>query len=666
MAGAPGVTVGGVTYRRPGVRSTLNGEALARGARSPAGVVTVLGIFERLQPTTPVEVTTPERIRELLPVLGGRISRLLFEASNDTKIRGRPSKVILVRVNPATRAVSTLNDANAAACMKLEAADWGVYGNQVSRKVENGTTVGKKYTFQEAAKPAAVVDDVELKLLSINQPDTTEHAAFALTVVPTPTTGYVRLAFTSIAFALNADPKTINLTKLAIDGILTLTLDQVSGAATQVTITGINKTTGAPDTETVVIGAATVSAPSAKQWSDISSVVLTNKGTATTLTLSGYSADLAITQYTKLSTVVAKLTTALAGKGVVVTALTGTDLAVTSWDSATSVSAHNLSTATAKADLYEGIRRINAEGKYVVASRPTGGTALPPANVSIGFLGGGGEGSTSNSDWLAALNRAKTVKTNIIVALTTSASIHADVKAHTRFMEGDGRNERNTYCGAAADETLAQLATRSIALNDRNVSLPAPEIKVYDDAGGEEWLTPEWFGLLVAGLQASRRVGVPLTDKAVNVLDFRTNTAWDGDRDAEAVIERSILTLYRHQDGTIRILKQLTTYQQREHPVFSMISCNESANESTKHFRETLEIYIGDPSTEVDADFLAQKGNEELERQTGSDVLEIDSFDPEATAFTKIANGFKGVASIRAVDSTEFIVIGMNLLPPEG
>lgn len=663
MAGAPGIVIDGKTIRRPGVYGRVRGDGLARSARPPQGVIAVLGIFERGTPLVPTAYTNQDALREALPTLGGRIARLLWQASNDSKIKGSPSTVYLVRVNPALKASSTLVDANAANCLVISAKDYGVYGNAISRLVESGTTTGKKFTFQEGAKPAVVVDNVALTAFTLNHLDTTELAALTVSVDPTAATGYVRVAFTSVAISLSTDPKTFSPTKIAFDGPLTVTLNATSGAATSILITGTNKETASPDTETLAIGGAATTITSTKSWSAITAVTLTTKGTATSMTLSGRSFDMPVTTYPKLADVVARIQSA-AALGYTCVQVSGANLAITNLDTATTVSAHNASTASIKADLYECVRRINAEGIYVTAARSVGGTALPPANVAKSYLGGGSEGSTSNSDWTAALTALRTVRVDLVVPLTTSSSIHALVKAHTVYMEGNGRDERTAFLGPAADETLSALGTRAIALNDRNLSLCPPEIQVYDDAGVAEWLTPEWFALLMAGLTASARMGVPLTDKIVNVLDFRNNSTWDSVVDAEAVIEVGLLTLYRDTSGFIRVMKQLTTYLQAEHPVYSLVSVNRTANNAAKRVRAKLAIYVGEPGTDVSADFLERKTAEELDAIVAD--KEAESYDPESISFTDINNGFKGSFAVRAVDSTEFILANCDLLPLEG
>lgn len=660
MGGAPGTTLDGQTFYRPGVRSRLNGDNLAKGGAAPAGIVAVLGVFERGTPKTPFLCVSPDDVKKKLPTLGARISSLLFEAATDRKVRGRPNSVYLVRVNPATRASATLKDAGAADVLKLYADDYGVYGNQTSYKAEAGTAAGsQKFTFGRGTA-SEVLDNVLLDVFSLNNADDTEIAALKLIVDPTASTGKVQVTFQSIAFALGSDPDTTTLTKLAFDGLITFTLDQVSGAATTITITGTNKATGSPDTEVLAIGAAALTIQSTKQWSDISTVVVATKGTSTTITISGDAFNLPLADYPTVADVKAKIDT-YAGRGFVCTALTGENINITDLDkiAAPGTACQALNTATAKANLFETVHRINRESVLVRAEKVTAGQ-LPAANVATAFLGGGGEGSTSASDWQTALDNIKAIRCDTVALLSNDSALHAKARAHVRYMEGDGRDERMAFLGAAKDEGLDAIRTRVIALNDRNVVLCGQEIRTYNAKGQAEWLEPMWQALQVAGLFASLRVGVPLTEKIMNVLGVRNAATWDADKDAETVIQRGLLAYYQDKDGFIRILRQVTTYQQDTHEVYALISRNASANRSIKNVRAVLQPYLGDPDVDVDEAFLERKTIDELERQVAD--KEIKAFDPESVTFTAITNGFKGAYSFVPVGATEFINITGNLV----
>lgn len=660
MGGAPATTIDGQSFLRPGVRSRLNGDNLAKGGAAPAGIVAVLGVFERGTPKTPFLCVSPDDIRKKLPTLGPRIASLLFEPAADRKVRGRPNQVYLVRVNPATRAGTTIKDANAADVLKLYADDYGVYGNQTSYKAENGTASGsQKWTFQRGTAQE-VIDNVLLEVFSLNHADNTELADLKLIIDPTPSTGKVRVTFQSVAFALGSDPDTTTPTKLAFDSELVLTLDQVSGAATVITVNGINKDTGLPDTEALNIGAAATVIATTKKWSDVTSIVVTTKGAATTLTVAGDAFNLPITDYPKVADVQAKIDTYKA-RGFTFTALTGESLNVADLDkiAAPGSDAEAGNTAKAKANLFETVRRINRESTLVRAEKVTAGQ-LPPANIATAFLGGGGEGSTQDSDWQTALDNLKSVRCDTIAMLTNTAGLHAKASAHCKYMEGDGRDERMAFLGAAKDEGLDTIRTRVIALNNRNVVMCGQEIRVYDAKGQAEWLEPYWQGLQVAGLFASLRVGVPLTEKIINVLDVRNANTWDADKDAETVIARGLLAYYRDKDGFVRVLRQVTTYQQDTHEVYALVSRNASANRSIKNVRAVLQPYLGDPDVDVDESFLTRKTIEELERQV--EEKEIKAFDPESVGYVAITNGFKGSYNFVPVGATEFINITGNLV----
>lgn len=661
--GAPSTTIDGQTFFTPGVRSVLNGDSLAKGGAAPAGIVAVLGVFERLTPKTPTSVSAPDDMRKKLPTLGPRIANLLYESSADAKVRGRPNGVYLVRVNPATRASAVLKDANAVDVLKLEADDYGVYGNQAWFKAENGTAANsQKFTIGRGAS-FVVVDNILLEVFSLTNADTTELAALKLIVDPTPSTGKVQVTFQSIAFALNTDPKTITPTKLAFDGALTLTLDQVSGnAGTQAVVSGRNKA-GALVSEVVTFGAATTVRTTTTLWSDVTSIVTSADATATTLTLSGDAWNLPITDYDTVAKVLEKIDL-YAGRGYVTARLTGEDFNIVDLDAIASpgIAAENLNVAKSKANLFETIRRINAEAALYVAASKVSGGKLPAANVATGFLGGGGEGSTADSDWQTALDNIRDIECDTVVVLSSSASIHAKLSAHLRYMEGDGRDERAGFVGAATGESLDTLKTRKIALNNRNCALCGQEIQVYSASGAKEWLEPYWQALQVAGLFASLRVGVGLTEKIMNVLDVRNATSWSPQpgNGSEDVIKNGILAYYKHKKGFKKLLRQVTTYSQTTHEVYGLVAPNASANRSIKNVRAVIEPFLGDPDVDVTDTFLKRTTIDELNRQVTD--KEITAFDPESVTFVPITGGYKGAYALAPVGTLEFVNITGNLV----
>lgn len=117
-------------------------------------------------------------------------------------------------------------------------------------------------------------------------------------------------------------------------------------------------------------------------------------------------------------------------------------------------------------------------------------TAVRPASIGLSptvmtvpaYFTGGSNGTVTNTDWtntLSALQNSGLVR--IVVALTSSATIHAMVDAHCALMSSSTNNKnRVQIAGGALSETVTATVARAQALNSRRTSLVYPGIQDID------------------------------------------------------------------------------------------------------------------------------------------------------------------------------------------
>ena len=307
--------------------------------------------------------------------------------------------------------------------------------------------------------------------------------------------------------------------------------------------------------------------------------------------------------------------------------------------------------AKATADVWELLRRT--KGSKLVTTARKAADRLPAVTSSPAkpFLGGGTSPAATLDDWKAALAtvRQPDEPVNVLVPFTDLMTVIAEAKKHFVFMSGDGRNERNGYVAAPADETLTDLGKKIVRVNDRNMSLVGQEILVTDATGAAVWRSPKHLAVLMGALQCSRAMGVPLTWKYPNVLDFRQNIGWNPYDDGEAALEKGLLFLERSSLGP-RICRQLTTYLD-EHEVYCEISRNESANESVKGVRRVQERFVGDPGTPGLKGIILETTRAELDRQ----VRDKEIFGFRNLSIATIPLGHQTVYQLVALGATTFL-----------
>ena len=450
---APGTVVNGQFFRRPGVRSSTKDNLASSGAVA-RNILAIVGIFERLEPKKVIEVSDAAQLAEYLPYLGPRFGPFIYDIPKSAEIKGQPTKVLLVRVNPATQATTVLQSAALDDVLDILAKDWGSYGNAITIQSAAGTAKGRKYTVKLGATTEEF-DDVALDVFTLINADATQLADLRLIV--DPATG-ITITYATVAFPIVPGDNELPVpTKLAFDGTLTATLDEVSGdAGTELVITGTNKATGLADSENVPIGAAALAATSVKTWSDVTFLELNNAGVSDSVTITGTAFNLPKATYPTIESVLERIAV-YASRGFIGTKKTGLEALVADLDEivAPGTDCQGAATATATANLYEAERRL-ADSSLIVATRVTGAATIPAVSGPTS-LGAGSEGTTTDAEWQTALDALKTVKCNFVQAMTDTASIQAKVQAHLRYMRADGRDERFTVHAAPIGDDLDEL-----------------------------------------------------------------------------------------------------------------------------------------------------------------------------------------------------------------
>lgn len=184
---------------------------------------------------------------------------------------------------------------------------------------------------------------------------------------------------------------------------------------------------------------------------------------------------------------------------------------------------------TAKSDLQAIVDEVNKLSQYVAASKAAGADAAPD-NKDWTYLAGGTDGATTNDDWQEAFDLLKTVKMDLVVPVSSDASIHAMGDSHCAYMSGmEGKSERRQFVGGAAQSWNSEanrttavdtLKSAAKALNsDRTVHVGFGGKDYNDD--GDPTLYPGYIvAAMYAGIAAGSSVEEPLTRKSLRLLDL--------------------------------------------------------------------------------------------------------------------------------------------------
>lgn len=162
---ASGFSYGGVTTRRPTVRTIVDDKALTPIPIGVIQTVALIGTAEGGEPKVPEWFSSPTDAAARLRA--GDLydaNRLVFGPSPEGL---GPQRVVYVRVNPATRATKTIQDATPANAIDLTSVNYGVRDNGIAIKVETGTTAGSKKITVTDGVVNYVKDNLKRNVLSI-------------------------------------------------------------------------------------------------------------------------------------------------------------------------------------------------------------------------------------------------------------------------------------------------------------------------------------------------------------------------------------------------------------------------------------------------------------------------------------------------------------------
>lgn len=223
-----------------------------------------------------------------------------------------------------------------------------------------------------------------------------------------------------------------------------------------------------------------------------------------------------------------------------------------------------------------------------------GGNERVQATSITRYLVGGGESAPSSGDWATALIGLRSTPVSIIGLLTDDATGQESLGAHCDYMWGVGRYECQGWTGTAVGANKTTVLAAALALNSFKVSLVAQEAQIRLLDGTDEWLPAYFYALQHASAMASVKIGEPLTNEALNVLDVRTGTTtWDEIDDIEEMLKGMITVTVPDPVMGFVVKRSLTTHLSDDDPARTAPSAVESTANYCRRVRAKLATTIG-------------------------------------------------------------------------
>lgn len=291
--------------------------------------------------------------------------------------------------------------------------------------------------------------------------------------------------------------------------------------------------------------------------------------------------------------------------------------------------------AQIKKDAYEVADFFTQSGNTMLEASTGAVCGLPDA-LTTTYLAGGARGASTGADVTNALTAFQRVRVNAVVPLFsrdatadkadlltdtassyTIAGIHQAVKTHCSLMATTkARSERQGYVSIKDTFALSKATAQTLA--DPRLQVAIQDVKQTDSDGVIKWFQPWALACMIAGARGGSPVGLPMTNKYLNVSGIRHTAQamsvadakivedFNPDTQYEDAIRNGITFLERPQSGGFRVVVDNTTYGRDGNWVYNRAHVLYAADVLEYDFRTQMQnIYVGVKNT-VSAAEIAQ------------------------------------------------------------
>lgn len=230
----------------------------------------------------------------------------------------------------------------------------------------------------------------------------------------------------------------------------------------------------------------------------------------------------------------------------------------------------------------------NSEGLVDATRHAAAGTA--PVN-SVRFLTGGGEGTTTSTDWSNAFTTLQSQDVQMVVPCSSDAAIHAMADAHCAYMSTVGKMERRAICGMATGTTDAAAIAAAYALNSDRTSLVHVGMYDYNLAGVLTLFPPYILAAMIAGGFTGSNPGTAMTNKTLKIRGLER--AVRNPTDTDVLIEAGIMCV-EATNGGYKVVKSISTWLVNDNFNRVEVSTGVALDFVTRNVRDALDVLRGE------------------------------------------------------------------------
>ena len=260
---------------------------------------------------------------------------------------------------------------------------------------------------------------------------------------------------------------------------------------------------------------------------------------------------------------------------------------------------------------------LEALSSSTLISSVTIDTSAGAAALAVNSFNASGGGMGNGFVYQNALASLENQNVQIVVLLTEDATSQSFLPAHLTASATAGY-ERQAYCAIASTESLANVKTRAVSLNNAGIALASQSIKLIPPRGKTETKSPKYTALMLAAMQAGSDTGEPLTRKRPRIIE--TSQTWDSYADIEQALKSGTIAISTDNLGP-RVERSITTYLTDNNPVYCEISAYESILVSLRSLRSSLADQIGRPTRASQIPLITSRVQSSLTAQVRDGVI---------------------------------------------
>lgn len=214
---------------------------------------------------------------------------------------------------------------------------------------------------------------------------------------------------------------------------------------------------------------------------------------------------------------------------------------------------------------FKVFKEVLSSIEYIATVEDNGQTRTVPDNSSFVYFTGGSSTPATIEDWSDALAELEAHDIQIIATPSTDEDVQVLIANHCSIMASTlNRKERTCWLGGPINQTDEEALTKAREFNNKLVSYVTDTVIVANPITGATQTAPgAKLACMLAGIESSISINMPLTNKTLKVLGFAKTRQLPN---MEKLIKGGVVVCNPSPDDVSNfvVIRSLTTYQSED------------------------------------------------------------------------------------------------------